>query len=73
MFRAGIHSSFAKITQMEFAATRRLCVAERVGEMVRATLRMGDAHALRYEDCVWRLILPEVDLFRFGEVDFLVT
>ena len=33
----------------ELAATRRLCVAERVGRMVRVTLRMGDAHSLRYE------------------------
>ncbi len=73
MFRAGIHSSFAKRTQMESTATRRLCGADRVGEMVRATLRMGDAHSLRYDDCASPLILPEVDLLRLGEVDFLVA
>ena len=68
MFRAAIHSSFAKRTQRrpELAATRRLCGAERVGGMMRA-------RALRYEDCASRLILPEVDLLRLGEVDFLVA
>ncbi len=41
--------------RLELAATRRLCAAERVGGNV--ILQMGEAHALRYEDCASRLIL----------------